>query len=243
MLEWLRAQILTLLRVPPEPQPPEGTPGSLLVFRAGRNFYQWQRLAWVFSHLGVAAGLFGGYYGTARYVLVRAPEWVRYLYGITEIMALVGAAIALPFTYLALRWSYDLRWYIVTDRSLRIRRGIWNVEELTMTFANIQEIRVTSGPIQNWLGLADVEVHSAGGGAVGPHGEQKPHSAVFEGVDNANEIRDLLVERLKAYRDLGLGGTHEPPAIRPAGDAGAHVAAQAVLQEARLLRAGLQPVE
>jgi membrane protein YdbS with pleckstrin-like domain len=243
VLDWLRAQILDVLRVPPEPKPPEGTPGSLLVFRAGRNFYRWQVLAWAFSHLGVAAGLLGGYYGTARYVLVNAPEWVRYLYGVTEILALVGAAIALPFTYLALRWNYDLRWYIITDRSLRIRRGVWSVEELTMTFANIQEIRVTSGPIQNWLGLADVEVHSAGGGTVGPQGEQKPHSAIFEGVDNADEIRDLLVERLKAYRDLGLGGAHESPAGRPLDDAAAHAAAHAVLQEARLLRAAFQPAE
>ena len=209
MLDALRREILAMLRVPPEPRPPAGTPGSLLVFRAGRNFYRWQVLAWAVSHVGVVLGAVGGYYAL-RNVIARAPHWVHLIYQASEILGLVLVAVALPFTFLALKLNYELRWYIVTDRSLRIRRGVWNVEELTMTFANIQEIRVTSGPMQNWLGLADVEVHAAGGVTVGRHGETKGHLATFEGVDNANEIRDLMVERLRQYRDPGLNDAVVP---------------------------------
>ena len=59
------------------------------------------------------------------------------------------------------RLNYELRWYIVTDRSLRIRIGIWIVEEITMTFDNIQDLRITAGPPQGWLGLAALELSSA----------------------------------------------------------------------------------
>jgi uncharacterized membrane protein YdbT with pleckstrin-like domain len=153
--------------------------------------------------------------------------------------------VSLPFTFLALRWTYELRWYMVTDRSLRIRRGVWNVEELTMTFANIQEIRVKSGPVQNLLGIADVEVRAAGGGAgAGEYGESRGHKAVFEGVDNANEIRDLITDRLRAYRDSGLGFpgermTASVPAVRAQIPESSVAAANRVLEEARALRAFL----
>lgn len=63
----------------------------------------------------------------------------------------VGVLIlALPYSYLLQRLNYELSWYIVTDRSLRIRIGIWIVEEITMTFDNIQNLRITAGPLQCW---------------------------------------------------------------------------------------------
>ena len=80
-----------------------------------------------------------------------------------------------------------------------------------MTFANIQELRVTSGPLQKLLGIADLEVRSAGGGSSGPHGSGGGgHIGRFEGVDNANAIRDLISDRLRQYKDSGLGDHHEP---------------------------------
>ena len=124
---------------------------------------------------------------------------------------------------------------MVTDRSLRIRSGVWNVEELTVTFANIQEIRVTSGPLQNVLGLADVEVSIAGAGTSGPHGQRQARTADFQDVDNANEIRDLIVERVRAYQDLGLGDHAQLQGKVPAALAASH----AVLAEARALRSAL----
>ena len=98
-----------------------------------------------------------------------------------------------------------------------------------MTFSNIQEIRVTAGPLQKLLKLADVEVQSAGGGSRRGEG----HIGSFKGLSNANDIRDLMVERLRQYRDSGLGES----AI-PEGSELDHSmeAARAVLAEARALR-------
>jgi membrane protein YdbS with pleckstrin-like domain len=172
--------------------------------------------------------------------LRKAPAWAHDLYAAIVVFILAVVLIAWLATYLALRLEYDLHWYILTDRSLRIRRGIWTVQELTMTFANIQEIRITSGPLQKLLGIADVEVHSAGGGAGGSQAghpsARRQHVAAFAGVGNADEIRDRIVERLRHYREMGLGGS-EPQSSHPtAVDPPAVQAARAVLQEARALR-------
>ena len=104
-----------------------------------------------------------------------------------------------------------------------------------MTFANIQGIRVNANPIEGLLGLANVEVQSAGGGGSQAHGTPSSgHVAKFEGVDNAAVVRDLIVERLRVYRDSGLGEntveTREPLALS---------AAREVLRETRALRNAL----
>ena len=104
-----------------------------------------------------------------------------------------------------------------------------------MTFANVQGIRVSANPIEGLLGLANVEVQSAGGGGSNAHGTPSSgHVAKFEGVDNAAVIRDLIVERLRVYRDSGLGEktveAQEPLTLS---------AAREVLQETRALRNSL----
>jgi uncharacterized membrane protein YdbT with pleckstrin-like domain len=239
MLDWLRRKVLEILRVPPEPAVPEGTPASALTFRGGRNLYLWLVFTWSLSHLGAVAGAIFAYYVTWRWIAL-GPQWLQRLYVVAEVAGLLSVAIALPVTFVALKWNYELRWYIVTDRSLRIRRGVWNVEELTLTFANIQEIGVTSGPIQKLLGIANVEVRAAGAGAAAS-GERSDRVARFEGVDNAPAIRDLIVERLRAYRDLGLGGEAESREPASATSNAATLAGlRDVLEEARALRIALQ---
>lgn len=204
----MTAYLLRLLRVPPEPQAPDGSPESIRVFRAGRNYYRWRMIVWAFSQIFVVlSGL--AFLGSFAFIVRKLPPMVLTVMVAVDVVAIAFLVIGIPFTYLLQRLNYELRWYIATDRSLRIRSGIWSVEELTMTFANIQDLKITAGPLQGWLGIADLEVSSAGGGGVsagGKHGgTESSHTAKFAGVDNAVEIRDLIVERLKRYRDAGLG--------------------------------------
>jgi hypothetical protein len=81
------------------------------------------------------------------------------------------------------------------------------------------------------LGLANVEVRSAGGGTDAHGISSSGHLARLEGVDNAEAIRDLIVERLRVYRDSGLGEK-----TVEAGEPGALEAAREVLGEVRALR-------
>lgn len=217
------------LKVPPAPHIPEGSPGSPQVFRAGNNYYFWCVFVWFINHVLVALALIALHFVISR-ATARAPEWVALVLHLIEAGVVCGFLISAFFTYYSQRLNYRLRWYIITDRSLRIRTGVICLEELTMTFSNIQEIRVSAGPIQNLLKIADVEVHSAGGAT---EKEGGGHIGRFEGVSNANEIRDILVERLRQYRDSGLGESATPAHSTPQD---AIEAARAVLSEARALR-------
>jgi hypothetical protein len=189
-------------------------------------------------------------------IALRLPDWAFPLLWIIKISGFALFLGQIPFTYMLRRLDYELRWYIVTDRSLRIRTGLISLQESTMSFANLQQVEVQQNPIQRLLGLADVHVQSAGGGSGGHDSGRGPevdslHTGIFHSVDNATEIRDLILERLRQFRQTGLGdpdehqdhvaaggpATGEPP-HEPATDA-TLAAAHELLAEARALRQAL----
>jgi uncharacterized membrane protein YdbT with pleckstrin-like domain len=226
--------LLRALKVPEAPSPPDGSPDSIRVFHAGRNYYLWSVIMWAVATLAAGAAVLS--LSIPLVIAVRrAQEWVGIGAGVVLVLLWSVYLATAVVTLVSRRLDYGLRWYIVTDRSLRIRAGIFGTSELTMTYSNIQEIRVASGPLQQLLGIADVEVQAAGGGGDGKHGASG-HVGRFTGVAHATDIRDLIVDRLRHYRDSGLGETAATPSP-PSSDL---AAAHAVLEEARALHGALE---
>lgn len=143
--------------------------------------------------------------------------------------------------YAVVRLEYELRWYMVSDRAIRIREGILTVKEKTIALANIQNIAIRQGPLQRLLGIADVEVKTAGGSepqsGQGKQQVAEPlHVGYFRGVDNAEVIRDLIRDAARRYADAGLGDPDDH--YKTTGDE--EQAARLILQECRELRAFLE---
>ena len=183
-------------------------------------------------------------------IINRSAGWMIVLIELAEAGAVFFFLAQLPVTLALVRLDFELHWYIVTDRSLRIRTGLLRLRETTMSFANIQQVTVTQGPLQRLLGLADVRVQSAGGGG---HAEHPPgadaslHTGVFHGVANATEIRDLILDRLRQFRATGLGDPDDHPSpvggvpsprsdFAPTTAADTLAAARELLHEASALR-------
>lgn len=325
MLRQLEERAYFWLRVPPEPEPPAGAPGSLQTFRAGKNYLYLRMVFWVGTQIGAVFGLLFSLYfvdelelqiemereaaqreamGIERvaepepaepeetlvevepgvYETVKpeaeaaaevdladiprgvfhqvfhsvAPRWLRELpqripgdalfwIKLAEVFGLFLFALQFFWTLLAVRIDYAQRWYMVTDRSLRLRWGVVKIQETTMSFANLQQVSVHQGPLQRLLKIADVEVRSAGGGSgEEEQGGDSMHRSVFHAVENAPEIRDLILARLKRFRQAGLGepddAKDEPvadPAANHVSSGNAITAAREVLAEARALRSEL----
>lgn len=144
---------------------------------------------------------------------------------------LVGVLLIIPLAvvliapdviaYVGLHLRYDTTWYVLTDRSLRIRRGIWVIRETTITFENVQNVEIAQGPVQRYFGIADVRVQTAGGGAskTSHGGEQTSaaHMGILQGLDDAGAVRDLILDRVRRSRTAGLGDEHAPPANHAVG--------------------------
>jgi len=102
---------------------------------------------------------------------------------ILALPALAAAVLPDLIAYAAIHLRYDTTWYVLTPRSIRIRRGIWAITETTITFENIQNITVQQGPLQRYYGIASLHIRTAGGG--GGHGQHSgsdtSHLGVIEG--------------------------------------------------------------
>jgi uncharacterized membrane protein YdbT with pleckstrin-like domain len=208
-----------VLRIPGDPEPPPGDEASTRLFRAAPNFCKYLIFLWAMRTIALVAILLP----TEIIPLVTVFDWERYLRGIAFFdlplpAVIFGIAMIWRFFALALvRLDFEKRWYLVTDRSLRVREGVVNVREMTITFANIQNISISQGPVQRLLGIADVRVDTAGGGP--SRGDKKEggeslHTVSFRGVNNADEIRTLITERLRELKDSGLGDRDEMSTAR-----------------------------
>lgn len=208
-MKFFRDALLRFLLVPPEPSVPGGT-SNVRVFRAAPAYYHYRLALWLLAQAGAAVGLIIGLIAiSAALDSGGLPRGVEILLTAVELIAWVTFVVQLPVTLAIVHLDFELRWYIVSDRSLRIREGIVSMREKTMTFANIQNVEIRQNPLQRILKIADVRVRSAGGGAAQPDSQgrigESPHEASFRGVDNAGEIRAAILERVRLHRDSGLG--------------------------------------
>ena len=164
---------------------------------------------------------------------------------------MLGAVLALPalallilpdvVAYVGIHLRYDTTWYVLTDRSLRIRRGILSIHETTISFENVQNVEVRQGPLQRYFGIADVLVTTAGGGVAshGKHGQASTlgaHIGLLQGLDEADAVRNQILACVERTRAAGLGDDH-PRELAPVAVAGAGRALSprhvAVLREIR----------
>lgn len=119
--------------------------------------------------------------------------------------ALLFAAAAFWFRYRTLRYDVD-------EEGITMRWGILFRREVSLTYARIQDIQLTSNVVERWLGLARVKLQTASGSATA--------EMTIEGVRDVEAMRDFFYSRMRGVTDTG------PPAAA-AGEAGATLAVSA----------------
>jgi membrane protein YdbS with pleckstrin-like domain len=227
-----RGLCLRLLKAPQgPPDPPTGSHASVRIHRASPRYLSYRLLAywigfgalWCALWVTLAAGLMEGEPAPIALALV--------------LMALVSALQFLA--YFLVRIDYDMRFYVVTDRSLRVRQGALTIREETISYANVQNIRVVQGPLERFFGLWNLEVDTAGGGAGGgERGARSGHRIRMAGIESAHAVRDGILGHLRLRGvDAGLGDADDARAQRAPGAPDALLAA---LEALRASAAGLR---
>jgi uncharacterized membrane protein YdbT with pleckstrin-like domain len=247
----MRASILRFLRVPHDPEPPVGDE-DVRVFRAAPAFMLYRLAEWAFRNAAAGLGVWVGLMfavGFRNAIPDTIPMgggsvsggWIRGVLTFFEVVAVSTYIAQAAFGLLLVRLDFENRWYMVSNRSLRIREGLVRMKELTMTFANVQHVGIRQGPLQRILGIADVEVRTAGGASAPSqkHATDTTHTAYFRGIRDAKLVSDVIRERLRLHRDAGLGDPDDVMAVVPQGSMAE--AATALAREAAALRRALAP--
>jgi len=197
MYMFLKPLLLRILAVDPTPpsEPKGADHDSVQVFSATRAFLSYRLIGW---------GILCLFFSVIELVLVVAmitsgESAVGLIFA-----AVIGLLLAtiLFLTYFMTRLDYEMRTYIVTDKSLRIREGAFNIREMTLTYVNIQNVKVEQGPVQRMFGFKNLVVETAGGGGAQHQGHGFGfHSGVLRGINKAEEVRDLIQRRMERAQD------------------------------------------
>lgn len=138
---------------------------------------------------------------------------------------IVGAILAIPafliavvpdiIAYIAIHLRFDTIWYGVSDRGVYIRRGIWTITEHTITLENVQNVSLTKGPVEQLYGISTLVIETAGSNAGdGDNHLAVGNKAIMVGLERAEEIRDLIMSRVRHTKTAGLGDEMNPSSSR-----------------------------
>lgn len=212
--QWLYTGLWRVLvdwfRVPGDPPTlPVRAGDHLESFRPALSFLRYLKLWFWIVCLAIDITLTIGYLAATIALIIAGLWWVALL-----LLPIALAIIIVPdiFAFVAVHLRFDTTWYVMTDRSLRIRRGIWTIHETTITFENVQNMKVQQGPVQRAFGISNLIVETAGSGGGGDSSKQGLNLAnrgIIEGIADADRLRDLILPRLRQSRSAGLGDEDE----------------------------------
>ena len=161
----------------------------------------------------------------ARLPITLEPDraLLRY-YGLSALLAGPGFPVVLAvlwFRFRTLRYELD-------EEGITMRWGILFRREISLTYARIQDIHLSSNVVERWLGLTKIQVQTASGSASA--------EMTIQGVRDSDALRDFLYSRMRGTRDHAA----EPAlagAAAPAGELA--VVLREIAEEVRLLRRSL----
>lgn len=120
------------------------------------------------------------------------PKLMTY-YVITCLMTVVLFPIFIIPAYLryrSMRYRFD-------EEGIAMRWGIlWRRENL-LNYSKIQDIHLSSGVIQRWLGLANIQIQTASGSSSA--------EMTIEGLLEFEAIRDFLYTKMRGHKAGGQG--------------------------------------
>jgi putative membrane protein len=132
-----------------------------------------------------------------------------------------------PVLALYLYFRYHTLRYDVDAEGLTMRWGILFRREVSLTYARLQDIHLTSNVLERYMGLAKVQLQTASSSA------QAEMS--IEGLPFFEPLRDFLYARMRGAREEGPALAHTPAA--PASGAPPDALAAALREVAAELRA------
>ena len=103
------------------------------------------------------------------------------------------ATIGFPLVYIPLLIRYNTMRYHFDDDGVSMAYGYFFRKEVYLTYRRLQDIHVTRNLIERWLGIAKVPIQTASG--------TSGATMKFEGVRDAEGLRDYLSVRMRGARD------------------------------------------
>ncbi|HEX8412076.1 MAG TPA: PH domain-containing protein [Thermoanaerobaculia bacterium] len=141
---------------------------------------------------------------------------------------LLGPLFFVPLIYLHFR--YQTMRYDFDDEGISMRWGILFRREITLTYARIQDIHLTSNLLERWLKLARIQIQTASASVSA--------EMTIEGLHEFEAVRDFLYSKMRGVRSGG--GQATAPVQSPSSEHDLAAALREVAAELRAVREALE---
>ena len=152
-----------------------------------------------------------------------APALMKYYVLSSLVLGPLFFVILIPlyFRYHTMRYTFDAE-------GISMRWGILFRREITLTYARIQDIHLTSNFVERWLGLARIQIQTASASASA--------EMTLEGLHEFAMVRDYLYSKMRGVR----GGAAGSQPATPSADSDLATALREVAAELRAVREALE---
>ena len=157
--------------------------------------------------------------GTRRPV----PALLLY-YFLASCVAGPGFLLVFPLRF----FRYRTLHYDFSTEGMTARWGVLFRREISLTYARIQDIHLTSNVIERWLGLGRIEIQTASG--------QSGAELTIEGLRDFEPIRDELYARMRGARHGKVAAAPGLPAAAANADDQVAAALREAVAELRTIR-------
>jgi uncharacterized membrane protein YdbT with pleckstrin-like domain len=139
------------------------------------------------------------------YAITRPHGKLLMLYVLRSVLAGPG----FPFLFLPYFFKYETLKYRFDDEGITMSWGLLWRREIFLTYARIQDIHLSRGLFERWLGLGTINVQTASGSSSA--------EMAIVGLTEYAMLRDFLYSRMRGARfgESARGEQPEPQAVAP----------------------------
>ncbi len=177
------------------------------------------------SHALTAATRDGGFLSRLPTVLQPHRSLLTY-YLVSALLAGPG----FPILGLIRYFKYQTLRYTLDAEGITVRWGIFFRREVSLTYARIQDIHLSSNVVERWLGLARIQIQTASGNAQA--------EITIEGVPEFGAMRDFLYSKMRGSRERPVP-SHDAAQAAAAGSDELAATLREIASEVRALRLSL----
>lgn len=140
-----------------------------------------------------------------------------------------------PFVFIPGFFKYETLRYRFDHEGILMSWGLLWRREIFLTYARIQDIHLSRGVLERWVGLATIQIQTASGSSSA--------EMALVGLIEYEHVRDFLYSRMRGARLNGADGTESDAAQRAAAPAGGGEAMELLTEIRDEIRALRQKLE
>lgn len=125
---------------------------------------------------------------------IRYQMWGTAILLVCMVVTIPLIPVILPIAYFFTKRYYERLEIVLTRRDLKVRRGIWNVEEKSVPLEKITDLALTQGPLMRLFDIKGMKVETAGQSSAGA-------LITITGIEDVDDFRDAVLDQRDRISD------------------------------------------